>query len=100
MELSREEVAHIAWLARLSLTAEEQERYAGQLSGVLRHVARLSELDVDNIEPTAMAAESDHNIVRADVPRPSYPQDQVLANAPEADQGCFRAHAILDEEAS
>jgi aspartyl-tRNA(Asn)/glutamyl-tRNA(Gln) amidotransferase subunit C len=99
MQLSREEVTRIAWLARLALSEEETTRFAGQLSGVLAHVQRLAELNVDDIEPTAMAAEAEGNVVRADVPRPASPQDEILANAADTEAGAFRVRAILEETA-
>jgi aspartyl-tRNA(Asn)/glutamyl-tRNA(Gln) amidotransferase subunit C len=99
MQLSREEVAHVAWLARLTLTDAELDRYAEQLSGVLTHVQRLAELDVEAIEPTAMASESDQNVTRPDVPWQSWPQEAILANAAEVEAGSFRTQPILEESA-
>ena len=99
MQLSREEVTRIAWLARLALSEEETTRFAGQLSGVLEHVERLAALNVDDIEPTAMAAEAEGNVVRADVPRPASPQDEIIANAGDTEAGAFRVRAILEETA-
>ncbi len=99
MQMSREEVAHVAWLARLALTEEELDRYAGQLSGILAHIQQLQALDVTGIEPMTMAVEADQNIVRPDEPRPSAPQEAVLANAAEIQNGCFRVRAILEESA-
>ena len=99
MQLTRDEVAKVAWLARLALTDEELDRFAGQLSGILAHVDRLGELDVEHIEPTAMASEGDENVVRPDVPRPAWPQEQILANAADSEAGAFRVRAILEESA-
>ncbi len=99
MQLSREEVAHVAWLARLTLTEEELDRYAGQLSGILSHIQRLQELDVEGIPPTAMAVEAEGNVVRADEPRPSSPPEEILANAADIEAGQFRVRAILEESA-
>ncbi|MCC7493384.1 MAG: Asp-tRNA(Asn)/Glu-tRNA(Gln) amidotransferase subunit GatC [Fimbriimonadaceae bacterium] len=99
MQMSREEVAHVAWLARLALSEAELERYAGQLSGILSHIVQLQELDVTDIAPTAMAVEAGGNVVRADVPTASAPQDEVLANAADIEDGSFRVRAILEESA-
>jgi aspartyl-tRNA(Asn)/glutamyl-tRNA(Gln) amidotransferase subunit C len=95
--LTREQVTHVAWLARLSLTDAEVDLYAEQLSGILGHIDRLLELDVDDIPPTAMAVEAAVNIVRPDLPRPSWPQHEVVANAADVDEGSFRVRAILEE---
>jgi aspartyl-tRNA(Asn)/glutamyl-tRNA(Gln) amidotransferase subunit C len=99
MRLTREEVAQVAWLARLALTEAESERYADQLSGVLSHVERLQALDVSAIEPTAMAVESDRNITRPDEPGAPWSQDAIVANAPDSEGGAFRVRAILEESA-
>lgn len=99
MQISRDEVAHVAWLARLALTEEELSRYAEQLSGILTHIQRLQELDVAEIPPTAMAVEAEGNVVRSDEPRPSWPQDAILANAADIEAGFFRVRAILEESA-
>jgi aspartyl-tRNA(Asn)/glutamyl-tRNA(Gln) amidotransferase subunit C len=99
MALTHEEVSHIAWLARLSLSPAELARYAEQLSGILEHVERLGELDVAAIEPTAMASEDDRNVVRPDVPGTAYPQAAILANAADTEGGAFRVRAILEETA-
>lgn len=98
MALTRDEVAHVAWLARLALTEAELDRYAGQLSDILEHVARLQEADVAGVPPTAMATEG-ANVTRADVPRPSSTQAETLANAADTEDGYFRVRAILEESA-
>ena len=89
MAISREDVLHVAALARLSLTEEEVSRAADQLSGILEHVAALSELDLEGVEPTAHALDLE-NVTRPDRVRPSWPLDEVLSNAPEAEDGAFR----------
>lgn len=92
-----EDVRHLAWLARLTITEAEVEQYATDLTNTLVHVDRLSEVDVSDIAPTAMAAESEGNVVRADVPRPASSQAQILANAGDTEAGCFRVRAMLEE---
>jgi aspartyl-tRNA(Asn)/glutamyl-tRNA(Gln) amidotransferase subunit C len=87
--ISREDVLHVASLARLTLTEDEVGRATEQLSGILEHVAALSDLDLEGVEPTAHALDL-QNVTRPDRVRPSWPLDEVLSNAPEAEQGAFR----------
>ena len=68
--IDREQVLHVARLARLRLTEEEVERMAGELSGILEHVDRIAELDLEGVEPTSHVVELE-NVLRADEPRPS-----------------------------
>lgn len=89
MAISREDVLHVASLARLTLTEDEVGRATEQLSGILEHVAALSDLDLEGVEPTAHALDL-QNVTRPDRVRPSWPLDEVLSNAPEAEQGAFR----------
>lgn len=94
--LSRSEVEHVAYLARLGLTGEELDRLEGELNHILDQYAILAELPTDDIPPTAQTIELE-NILRDDVARPSLPVEDVLANAP-ARQGDFVVvPAILDE---
>jgi len=99
MQMSREQVAHVAWLARLGLSEAELDLYASQLSDILAHFETLQQLDVSAIAPTAMASARDENVVREDVPQPSTPQDAILANADDTEDGYFRVRAILEETA-
>jgi aspartyl-tRNA(Asn)/glutamyl-tRNA(Gln) amidotransferase subunit C len=78
--LSRTDVEHVAFLARLRLTDEELDRLEGQLNHILDQYAKLSELDTSAIPPTAQTIELE-NILREDVARPSLPVDAVLGNA-------------------
>ena len=95
--LSREEVAHLARLARLAVTDEELDLFAGQLAVVLDAVARVGEADVDDVAPTTHAVPMT-NVFRPDVPRPSLPPQAVLAGAPAAEDDRFRVPRILGEE--
>src|SRR3712207_1972382 len=79
--LSRKDVAHLARLARLAVTDEELDLYAGQLSAILDAVAQVQKAPVDDVPPTTHAVPMT-NVVRADVIRPSLPRDVVLAGAP------------------
>ncbi len=97
MALTREEVQHIAELAKLMLTDEEIDRLARQLSDILDYAARLNELDTAAIPPTASVIPN-QNVMRDDVVGPSLTREQVLANAPDTDpdREFFRVRAILD----
>lgn len=96
MALSREEVLHIALLARVGLSEEDVAKFREQLSDVLDHFETLKALDTEGVEPTAypLALES---VMRSDEVRPSLPRDDVLANAPQAEDGAFRVRAVLEE---
>lgn len=96
MPLSRDEVRHVATLARLGLEAGEEDFYAEQLSGILSHIDRLQELDTEAIPPTAQVVEVT-NELREDEARPGLTQDQALANAPAAHEGFFRVPSIQEE---
>ncbi len=87
--IDREQVLHVARLARLRLTDEEVETMAGELSGILEHVDRIGNLDLEGVEPTSHVVALE-NVWRADEPRPSLPHDVALANAPEPQDGAFR----------
>jgi aspartyl-tRNA(Asn)/glutamyl-tRNA(Gln) amidotransferase subunit C len=87
--IDREQVLHVANLARLKLSDEEVERMASELSGILEHVERISELDLDGVEPTSHVIELE-NVLRADEPRPSWSRDEVLEPAPDPASGSFR----------
>jgi len=88
--LSREQVLHVARLARLELTEEEQQRMSEELSKVLDHIEKIAELgDLDDVEPTSHVVAVE-NALRADEPRPSLPAEAALESAPEADMGGFR----------
>lgn len=95
MELTREQVLHIAKLARIALSGEEVERYRYQLSSILEHFAILGEVPTENVEPTAYPLPLE-NVFRADEVSPSLPKELVLANAPEVEDGMFRVRAVLE----
>jgi aspartyl-tRNA(Asn)/glutamyl-tRNA(Gln) amidotransferase subunit C len=89
MAISRDEVLHVARLARLELTDAEVDRFTEQLSAILEAVAKVSELDLSDVEPTAHPLDV-VNVWAADVPRPSLPVDDALANAPDREHGFFK----------
>jgi aspartyl-tRNA(Asn)/glutamyl-tRNA(Gln) amidotransferase subunit C len=96
--ISREEVAHLARLARLAVTDEELDVFAGQLDVILGAVARVGEVAADDIPPTSHVVPLT-NVLRPDQPRPSIDREAVLAVAPADEDGRFRVPRILDEEA-
>jgi aspartyl-tRNA(Asn)/glutamyl-tRNA(Gln) amidotransferase subunit C len=87
--IEREQVLHVAKLARLRLSEAEVEKMAGELSGILEHVDRIAELDLDGVAPTSHVVELE-NVLRPDVPRPSWPKQAVLEQAPDPADGAFR----------
>ena len=93
--LSRADVAHVARLARLDVTEEELERFTVQLGAVLAHAADVEALDTAGVPPTAHPLEL-ANVMRDDVPRPGLDRDEVLAMAPDAQDGRFRVPRILE----
>ena len=95
--ISRDEVAHLARLARLAVTEEELDRFAGQLDVILQSVARIGEVAADDIPPTSHSVPLE-NVLRADEPEPSLPRDDVLAGAPDSAEDRFRVPRILSEE--
>jgi aspartyl-tRNA(Asn)/glutamyl-tRNA(Gln) amidotransferase subunit C len=90
------EVEHVARLARLDIAPDEKERMRGQLDAILGYVEQLRRVDTTGIEPTAHVLPL-VNVLREDEVRPSYPEDAVLANAPEPEDGQFRVPRILEE---
>ena len=96
MSIGREEVIHIAQLARLGLTEAEITRFGEQLTGILEQVAILNEVDVETIPPSAQVVPLE-NVLRPDVIEPSLPRDAVLQNAPAAEDGYLRVPAVFEE---
>jgi aspartyl-tRNA(Asn)/glutamyl-tRNA(Gln) amidotransferase subunit C len=90
--ISRDEVLHVARLARLELTEEELERFAEQLSAILEAVGKVSELDLTDVEPTAHPLEL-VNVWAEDEPRPCLGVEEALANAPDREDDAFRVPA-------
>jgi len=95
MKISREQVLHVATLARLSFTDEEVDRFTAQLSSVLEYVDKLSELDLDGVEPMAHV-HATLTTMRDDTSRTSLPREELLANAPETEGGCFRVPQVIE----
>ena len=97
--LTRADVEHVAFLARLGLTPQELDRLESQLNHILEQYAKLSELDTSSIPPTAQTIELE-NILRDDVATPSLPAGSVLANAPERDGEFIVVPPILGGDAT
>jgi aspartyl-tRNA(Asn)/glutamyl-tRNA(Gln) amidotransferase subunit C len=91
--ITREQVLHVARLARLELSEKEVERFREQLSAILEAVGRVSELDLEGIEPTSHPLEL-VNVFGEDVPRPSLPREDALRNAPDPEDGFFGVPAV------
>jgi aspartyl-tRNA(Asn)/glutamyl-tRNA(Gln) amidotransferase subunit C len=94
VKLSLEQVDHVADLARLALTDQERETFRLQLSAVLEYAERLRQLDTGDIPLTATVLPLE-NVMRNDEARPSLPVEDVLANAPAVEDGCFRVPIVL-----
>jgi aspartyl-tRNA(Asn)/glutamyl-tRNA(Gln) amidotransferase subunit C len=87
--IDREQVLHVARLARLRLTEDEVERMSGELSTILDHIEKIGELDLEEVEPTSHVVQVE-NVLRPDEPRPSWPRERMLAEAPDASDAAFR----------
>ncbi|HZC69751.1 MAG TPA: Asp-tRNA(Asn)/Glu-tRNA(Gln) amidotransferase subunit GatC [Jatrophihabitans sp.] len=96
--MSRAEVAHLARLARLAVSEDELDLFAGQLDVILGAVARVGEVAADDIPPTSHAVPMT-NVFRADEVRPPLPREAVLAAAPDVEDNKFRVPRILTDEA-
>jgi len=94
--ISREQVAHVAWLARLALTDDELDRFTGQLAAVLDHAADVAGLDLAGVPPTAHPYPL-VNVLRDDEVRPGVDRAEVLAQAPAVEESRFRVPRILGE---
>lgn len=95
MKLSREEVLHIALLARLGVTKAEVEKLSEQLSNILENFEILQQVDTADVSPTAQSIALE-NVISEDEVRQSIPPDQVLANAPKREGDFFRVRAVLE----
>ncbi len=94
--ISREEVAHVANLARLRLSDDELDLFTDQLAAVLAHAADVEALEVGDLPPTAHPLPL-QNVLRDDEPEPSLDRDEVLAQAPAVEDARFRVPQILGE---
>jgi aspartyl-tRNA(Asn)/glutamyl-tRNA(Gln) amidotransferase subunit C len=95
-QISRDDVAHLARLARLAVSEDELDSFAGQLDAILGHVSQIQAVDVTGVEPTDNPLK-DVNVFRQDVVEPCLTQDEALAEAPKAVDGRFGVPRILGE---
>ncbi|MCA1554961.1 MAG: Asp-tRNA(Asn)/Glu-tRNA(Gln) amidotransferase subunit GatC, partial [Chloroflexi bacterium] len=95
MQLTRDEVLHIAELARLGLSDGEVARMQEQLSDILSHAERLQQVELSHISPSARVQDL-QSVMRDDEVQPSFPREAMLANAPQAAEGCFRVPPVLE----
>jgi aspartyl-tRNA(Asn)/glutamyl-tRNA(Gln) amidotransferase subunit C len=96
MQISKQEVEHVAKLASLEVTEAEKEAFSKQLSSILTYVEKLKGLNTDGVEPTATVLDQ-ANVFREDKSRPSLPVKKALANAPESEGGYFLVPKIIEE---
>jgi aspartyl-tRNA(Asn)/glutamyl-tRNA(Gln) amidotransferase subunit C len=94
--ISRQDVEHVARLARLALGDAELERMREQLGGILAYIDALRALDTAGVEPTSHAVPL-VNVMREDAPRPCVPQAEALANAPDRSDAFFRVPRIIED---
>ncbi|WP_134699722.1 Asp-tRNA(Asn)/Glu-tRNA(Gln) amidotransferase subunit GatC [Ammoniphilus sp. YIM 78166] len=94
-EISREQVEHVAKLARLNLTEDETVQYTSQLNSILNFFEKLDELDTDQVEPTSHVLEV-YNVMREDEERPSIDREEALRNAPDHEEGQFKVPAVME----
>jgi aspartyl-tRNA(Asn)/glutamyl-tRNA(Gln) amidotransferase subunit C len=95
-QISRDEVAHLARLARLALTESELDSFAAQLDAILGHVSQIQAVDVTGVDPTGNPLK-DVNVTRLDIVEPCLTQNEALAEAPKAVDGRFAVPRILGE---
>jgi len=95
MKLSREQVLHIARLARLGLTEAEVDRFSEQLSNILENFEILQQVDTSDVPPTAQSINL-QNVTKDDAAIASLPPDQILANAPRREENRFKVNAVLE----
>lgn len=94
-DISKEQVKHVANLARLALTDEEVEKMTKQLGDIINYAELLNELDTENVKPTTHVLDL-KNVMRKDEPRDWISKEDALKNAPDQKDGQFRVPSILD----
>lgn len=97
MGITREEVRHVAFLARLSLTPEEEGLYCEQLTRIIEYMEKLKKLNIEGVEPTSHPIPVE-NPYREDRVCPSIPREEALLNAPQKEKGCFKVPRIIEGE--
>ena len=95
MKITKEQVLHVAALARLKLKTEEEEKFITQMGDIIDFADRLNDLDVENVKPTAQSLEI-QNVFREDIREESYDREKILANAPSKSDGCYTVPKIVE----
>ena len=95
MKITKEEVEHVALLARLKFSESEKERFTTQMNSILQYMEKLAEIDTTHVEPTFHAV-AQTNVYHPDIVQPSIPQELSLSNAPDGDRGFFRVPKIIE----
>ena len=95
MKFGIEEVQYIALLARLGVSEADLEMFSGQLSNILENFELLQKVDTTGVPPTSHPVALS-NVIREDEVTPSFPPEEMLANAPQEEEGCFRVRAVLE----
>ena len=93
--ISKEQVKHVADLARIALTEEEIEKFAIQLDSIISYAEQLNELNTEDVDPTSHVLELE-NVMREDIPEEGLPQELVLKNAPESQDGQIKVPPIIE----
>lgn len=95
MEITKETVLKVAGLAKLDLNEKEALRLSQEMGKIVAFADKLSEMDLEGVQPTTHAVKME-NVFRADVMQPSYPREEILANAPERDEACFVVPKVVE----
>lgn len=95
MQVSKQEIEHVAKLARLNLTEQEKDKFSNEMSGIITFVDKLNELDTTGVEPTAHVIPI-QNVFREDNIEPSYNREKILQNAPSQKEGCFLVPKVVE----
>ncbi|MCT4544253.1 MAG: Asp-tRNA(Asn)/Glu-tRNA(Gln) amidotransferase subunit GatC [Vallitalea sp.] len=95
MKITKEQVEHVANLARLNLTEEEKEEMISDMGVIIEFADRINELNIEDITPTAHVIPI-NNVFREDIVQPSFSRDELLKNAPNKEDGCFSVPRIVE----
>jgi len=95
MKVTKETISHVAELARLNLSPQEEERLASELGSIISYVDKLNELDTSNVKPMEHVIPI-YNVLREDKVEKSYEREKILANAPSSEDGCFKVPKVVE----
>lgn len=96
MKISKKDVEHVAMLARLHLDEDEKDKYTQQLNSILDYMEKLNQLDTEKVEPTSHVLPI-KNVLRKDEVKASLSNEEVLSNAPDKEDGCFKVPKIIED---